>query len=64
MLEAEDLDKDAAEEASSVKKEGMSEDMQRMLMKLQTPDAAKVAPPSRRATFDKPRQYPLVFSHS
>ena len=43
MLEAEDLGKDAAEELSSIKKEGMSEDMQRMMLKLQTPDAAKVA---------------------
>ena len=40
MLEAEDLGQERDE--SSVKKENMSEDMQRMMQKLNSSDAAKV----------------------
>ena len=43
MLEAEDLDQDAADK-SNLKKENMSEDMQRMMQKLNSADAAKVLP--------------------
>ena len=41
MLEAEDLDQDATDK-SNVKKENMSEDMQRMMQKLNSADATKV----------------------
>ena len=41
MLEAEDLGQDAADN-SNVKKENMSEDMQRMMQKLNSTDATKV----------------------
>lgn len=44
MLEAEDLDQDATDK-SNVKKENMSEDMQRMMQKLNSADATKVLTP-------------------
>lgn len=42
MLDAEDLDGQGPAEESNVKKEGMSEDMQRMMQKLNSAEATKV----------------------
>ena len=43
VLEATDIDENAEKE-SNIKKEGMSEDMQRMMQKLNSTDSAKVLP--------------------
>jgi len=45
MLEEGDLGTPAAEGVNNIKAGGVSEDMQRMMAKLNTPAAAKVTPP-------------------
>lgn len=48
--DADALERERADPLHHIKAEGMSEDMQRMMQKLHTPDAAKVSPPPLTAS--------------